>query len=146
MKVIRGTFRLSVVIALLVGAYCVISGYMVALDADRETWRIWNTLRCGERFLGQDMSSYASPVRSDVIDIGRAGCSTSTFWASYDEIRAAVARSGPPAEDLRFGEVFWFQSIIALFLVAAAFIAVNLAGVLFLGIRGLCRWMRTGYQ
>jgi hypothetical protein len=146
MKVIRGTFRLSVMIALLVGAYCVISGYVAALDADRETWRIWRTLRCGERFLGQDMTRYASPVRSDVIDIGRAGCSNSTFWASYDEIRAAVARSEPPPEDLRFSVVFWFQSINALFFAVAAFIAVNLAGVLFLGIRGLFRWLRTGYQ
>jgi hypothetical protein len=42
MKVIRGTFRLSVVIALLVAVYGVISGYMAALDADRETWRIWS--------------------------------------------------------------------------------------------------------
>jgi hypothetical protein len=146
MKVIRGTFGFSVVIALLVGAYCVIWAYVAALDADRETWRIWGTLRCGERFLGHDMTRYASPVRSDVIDIGRAGCSNSTFWASYDEIRAAVARSEPPPEDLRFSEVLWFKSINALFFAVAAFIAVNLAGVLFLGIRGLFRWVRTGYQ
>jgi hypothetical protein len=146
MKVIRGTFRLSVVIALLIAVYCVISGYIAALDADRETWRIWGTLRCGERFLGQDMTSYASPVRSDVIDIGRAGCSNSTFWASYDEIRAAVAHSEPPAEDLRFGKVFWLNSINALIFAVAALIAVNLAGVLFLGTRGLFQWVRSGYR
>jgi hypothetical protein len=146
MKIIRGTLRLSVVIALLVAVYCGIAGYIAAVDADRETWRIWRTLRCGERFLGQDMSSYASPVRSDVIDIGRAGCSNSTFWASYDEIREAVARSEPPAEQLRFGTVLWFKLIEALIFAVAAVIAVNLAGVLFLGARGLFRWVRSGYR
>jgi hypothetical protein len=145
--VIRGTFRLSVVIALLVAVYCGISGYIAAVDADRETWRIWGTLRCGERFLGQDMSSYTSPVRPDVIDIGRAGCSNSTFWASYDEIRKAVARdAGPPAEELIFGRVIWLKLIEALIYAVTALVAVNLAGVLFLGARGLFRWVRTGYR
>ena len=62
MSVLRGTFRLSVVVALLVAAYYGITAHVAAHDADREEWKFWNTLRCGERFLGQDMSSYASPV------------------------------------------------------------------------------------
>jgi hypothetical protein len=90
-SIVRGTFRLSIVIALLVAAYVGISGYIEAVSSDAEDMRIWTTLRCGERFLGQDMSSYTSPVRSDVIDIGKAGCSSSTFWATRDEIRKAVA-------------------------------------------------------
>jgi hypothetical protein len=75
MNIIRGTFRLSVVIALLVAGYFGITGYMAALEREQANWKLWNTLRCGERFLGQDMSRYRSPVRPEVFDIGSAGCS-----------------------------------------------------------------------
>ena len=40
MKIIRGTFRLSIVIALLAAIYCVISGYVAGSPQ-------------GDRFLGQ---------------------------------------------------------------------------------------------
>jgi hypothetical protein len=36
MKIVRGTFRLSIVIALLVAAYYGITGYMAAMRADDE--------------------------------------------------------------------------------------------------------------
>jgi hypothetical protein len=143
-SIVRGTFRLSIVIALLVAAYVGISGYIEAVSSDAEDMRIWTTLRCGERFLGQDMSSYTSPVRSDVIDIGKAGCSSSTFWATRDEIRKAVAQTDPPVSG--YSRVFWFKLGEALFAAAYAFVAVNLAGLLFLGVRGLFRWVRAGYR
>jgi hypothetical protein len=58
MNIAEGTFRLSIVIAVLVAAYYGISDYMAAVNSNAEDMRIWTTLRCGERFLGQDMSSY----------------------------------------------------------------------------------------
>jgi hypothetical protein len=58
-NIARGTFRLSIVIALVVAAYYGISGYKAAMDDEYEKQKLWTTLRCGERFLGQDMSSYA---------------------------------------------------------------------------------------
>jgi hypothetical protein len=147
MNIARGTFRLSIVIALLVAAYYGISGYMAAMNAEYEKQKFWTTLRCGERFLGQDMSSYSSPSRPEVIDIGRAGCSNSTFWATFDEIREALARPEPPPELWRgFGEVFRFKLYEALFLALAAFVAVNLAGFRFLGARSVFRWILTGYR
>jgi hypothetical protein len=144
MKIFRGTLRLSVVIALTIAIYYAFTGYKAATDADQESWRIWRTLRCGERFLDRDMSSYTSPYRPEVIDIGRAGCSNSSFWATFDEIRDAAARSEP--EGLRFGEVFQFNLLVGLFNALAAFLAVNLLGFLFLGARSLFRWVRAGYQ
>jgi hypothetical protein len=144
-RVIRGTFRLSLVIALVVAAYYGISGYLAAIDAEQANRKLWSTLQCGERFLGQDMSRFASPSRPEVIDIGKAGCSNSSFFATFDEIREAVTRSDPPAEWRGFGEVFSFKLYEALFAACGAFLVVNLAGVLFLGARGLVRWVRTGY-
>jgi hypothetical protein len=144
-KVISGTFRLSVVIAVVVAAYYCISGYLAALEAEQANRKLWSTLQCGERFLGQDMSKFASPARPEVIDIGKAGCSNSNFFATFDEIREAVARRDPPAEWRGFGEVFPFKLYEALFAALGTFLVVNLAGVLFLGARGLVRWVRAGY-
>ena len=88
----------------MVAAYYGISGYVAGMDAERENWRIWTTLRCGARFLGQDMSSYTN--EAGLIDIGRAGCSDGRFLAKFDEIREAAARPTPPEEWRGFGEVF----------------------------------------
>jgi hypothetical protein len=60
MSVLHGTFRLSIVLALLAAAYYGITAYVTAVDANQYEWKLWTTLRCGERFLGQDMSSYTN--------------------------------------------------------------------------------------
>src|SRR5262245_7640380 len=103
MNILRGTFRLYIVIALLVAAYYGLTGYMVARKSDQENRQLWTTLRCGERFLDRDMSAYRSPVRPEVFDIGKAGCSTSTSWATFQEIREAAAQSEPPEYWRGFG-------------------------------------------
>jgi hypothetical protein len=100
MNVLRGTFRLSIVVALVVAACYGISAHIAAHDAAWEDRKHWSTLRCGERFLGQDMSKYTSPYRPEVIDIGKAGCSNSSYWATFDEIRMALASADPRAIDI----------------------------------------------
>jgi hypothetical protein len=146
MKIIRGTFRLSIVIALLVAGYYAITGYMAALEREQANWKLWNALRCGERFLGQDMRKYVSPVRPEVFDIGSAGCSNERFWATFEEIREAVAQSEPPAIGRGFGEVLQFKLTDALGYAFGAFLLVNLAGFVLLGARSLFRWVRAGYR
>ena len=144
MNVLRGTFRISIVVALVVAAYYGITAHVAAHGAASEEWKLWYTLRCGERFLGRDMSNYTSPVRSDVIDIGKAGCSNSTFWATFDEIRTALASTDP--SDDQYSQVFWPKLYNAVFYAFAAFIVVNLVGLLFLGARGVVRWISAGYR
>jgi hypothetical protein len=144
MNIGRGTFRLSIVIALLVAGYYAITGYMAALDAEQENRKLWNTLRCGERFLGQDMSAYTNAA--GLIDIGRAGCSDDRFLASFEEIRRAVARPDPPDDWRGFREVFRYNLYGMPFAALYAFVLVNLAGFVLWGARGLFRWVRAGYR
>jgi hypothetical protein len=144
MKVLRGTFRLSVVIAILVAVYYGIEAHVAAQNSSYEDWKMWNTLRCGERFLGQDMSSYTSPVRSEVIDIGKAGCSSSTFWATRDEIRMALAQTDP--SDSRYAEVFWPKFYFAMLNALALLVFVNLLGLVFLATRATFRWVWAGFR
>jgi len=137
---VGGTFRLSVVVALLVAAYYGITGYMTAIKSEQENQRMWMTLRCGERFLDRDMSRYAiDPSRPEVIDIGKAGCSDGRFLATFEEIRGALASPEPPEWWRGFGHVFRSELEWALFAAFGAFMAVNLAGFLF-------RWVLAGYR
>ena len=88
MRVARGTFRLSIAAAVVVAVCYAISAHLSAMDAAWENSKLWSTLRCGERFLDRDMSEFKNAA--GLIDIGKAGCSNSTFWATFDEIREAV--------------------------------------------------------
>jgi hypothetical protein len=89
-----------------------------------------------------------SPIREIGRDAAKPPTRKSTdssFLATFDEIREAVARRDPPAEFGSFREDFSAKLYEALFAALGAFLAVNLGGLLFLGARGLVRWVRTGY-
>ena len=142
MNVLRGTFRLSIVVALVVAAYYGISAHVAAQNDAWEDWKIWNTLRCGERFLGRDMSAYTN--EAGLIDIGKAGCSNDRFLATFDEIRTALASAEPSGD--RYSQVFWPKLYDALGYALVAFVAANLLGLLFLGTRSVLRWISAGYR
>jgi hypothetical protein len=142
MKVLRGTFRLSIVIAILVAAYYGIAAHLAAENAGYEDWKLWKTLRCGERFLDKDMSSYTND--GVVFDIGRAGCSDTRFLATFNEIRMAIAQTDP--SDSRYAEVFWPKFYIGMSNALAFLVFVNLLGLVFLGARGTFRWVRAGFR
>ena len=142
MSVLRGTFRLSLVVALLVAAYFGITAHVAAHDAASEEWKLWFTLRCGERFLGQDMRDYTNAA--GLIDIGKAGCSNDRFLATFDEIRTALASADPSGD--RYSQVFWPKLYGALFNALGAFVVVNLLGLLFLGTQIVARWISAGYR
>jgi hypothetical protein len=78
-----------------------------------------------------------------VIDIGKAGCSNSSFWATFDEIREALASDHPRD---RYSQVFWPKLYDALAYALVAFVVVNLGGLLFLGTRSVFRWISAGYR
>ena len=142
MSVLRGTFRLSVVVALLVAAYYGITAHVAANDADRRTREIWSTLRCGKRFLDRDMSAYTNQY--GLIDIGRAGCSHDSFFATFDEIRTALTSTEPSGA--RYSQVFWPKLYDAPLIALGAFLVVNFWGMLFLGTRSVFRWISAGYR
>jgi NADH:ubiquinone oxidoreductase subunit 3 (subunit A) len=143
MKIIRGTFRLSILIALLVAAFYGIMGYMAGVVAEQANRKAWTTLRCGERFLDQDMSRFKN--KDGLIDIGSAGCSDQPFLATFEEIREAVASPAPPSLP-GLGGVYRDFMYAALFTAVAAFVLVNSVGFVLLGARGVFRWVRAGYR
>ena len=67
MSVLRGTFRLSLVVALLVAAYFGIMAHVTAQDDYSKERKLWFTLRCGEPFwVMSSRSCVSEPLRSAV--------------------------------------------------------------------------------
>jgi hypothetical protein len=105
MNIVRGTLRISIVVAVLVAIICSV---VSLFDANKERLRLYNdwreetqllkVLRCGGQFLGKDMTAYTNEF--GLIDIGHAGCSDGRFLATFDEIRNAVNEPAPPMPDL----------------------------------------------
>jgi hypothetical protein len=140
-SILRGTFRLSVVVALVALLSFAVYAHFTGLDAVQQDWEIWQTLRCGQTFLNKDMSEYTNQY--GLIDIGTAGCSQSRFLATFDEIRNALASDHPRD---RYSQVFWPKLYDALAYALVAFVVVNLLGLLFLAARGALRWVWAGYR
>ena len=68
MSVLRGSFRLSVVIALVALLCSAVYAHFTALDAEQQAAESWRTLRCGQMFLNRDMGDYTNQY--GLIDIG----------------------------------------------------------------------------
>jgi hypothetical protein len=144
MSVLRGTFRLSVVVALVLMAYLGFKAHIAARDAASKDFEFWRTMQCAQRFLDQDMSRYANPTRPEMFDIGKAGCSYRTFWATFDEIRSEIGSADP--RDDTYSRRLWPELEFAFYSALLALAAVNLLGLLFLAARGALRWVWAGYR
>ena len=142
MNIARGTFRLSIIVAVTVTLYFGIAAHVEAFKAESESRRIWTTLQCGKPFLDRDMSRYTNEYGN--IDIGRAGCSSSSFFATFDEIRMALSSVDPPDAD-EYWRLFRIKGTDALIYGVFAFLLVNVGAFLFLGARKIFRWIAAGY-
>ena len=142
MNVLRGTFRLSVVIlggVALAGAYL---AHLNAFESEKAARHLWSTLRCGAKFLDQDMAKYTNEVGN--IEIGRAGCGESPFLARKEEIRDALLQEDPSNGEYK--QTFWFDLKIWTLYAIGTFLLVNFLGFAFLALRAVLRWIASGYQ
>jgi len=151
MKIARGMLRVSLVIAIFVAVTGAVASHLdVVKEQDRLTksWdedtRIWKGLRCGGQFLGKDMKEYTNEF--GLIDIGRAGCSSGKFLATFDEIRDAAKRPAPPKPEDDYLAIYMPHMGVWLVLALIAFCAVNLLGLLFIGVRSTASWIKAGFR
>jgi hypothetical protein len=142
MRVTRGTFRASILIAFATFVSGVFFAVASGNRAANNDWQLWNTLRCGKRFLDQDMSKFTNDFGN--IDIGKAGCSDRSFLANFDEIRDAIAR--PDSSGESFKTAFWLEFWKWMQISGAVFICINLIGFLALAILRASKWVFSGYR
>jgi hypothetical protein len=141
-KIIRGSFRLSLVAAVGVLVFVAIGAVISAKKAADSAHENWTTLRCGKAFIGRDMTSYTNQYGN--IDIGRAGCSYKQFLARFEEINEALAQPDPSSDE--YSSVLRLELVGAAFYAVAAFVLLNIFGLLFLAGRGTFRWITAGFK
>jgi hypothetical protein len=141
MNILRGSFRLSLVITAAVFLYGVWTAFLKADEAARTTYELWTTLRCGERLLKQDLSAHMNEYGN--FDLGKLGCAHRTFWANKTEIETALNQTDP-SRARRSEELNWQLQLVG-GSTLATFVGVNLLGVLALGLLQVARWVRNGF-
>lgn len=149
MKIVRGFVRLAIVLfgVTLIGLpiHDLISANNRADEEYEKDHRIWTTLRCGQEFIGKDMSAYTNQY--GIIDIGKAGCSNKQFLATFDEIKKALAQDGPSRQQI-FAHYYYFpaSAMTAAITAVFVFILTLLVGLGVAGIRASAVWIRDGFK
>src|SRR5262245_29536545 len=93
MRIMRGTFRLSLVLSVIAAVWAVIDAHSAALTRSNESFRLWETLRCGKKVLGTD----TTPITNEYgnMDLSKVGCSYRPFFARAHEIETALQENNP---------------------------------------------------
>lgn len=149
MNILRGTFRLSLVAAMITFSGAAIYDYFDKSNAAQkqyaEDYRMWTTLRCGRAFIGKDMREYTNQYGN--IDIGKAGCANKQFFATFEEIKNAMAEESPSQREIfqRYYD-FKLSALSTGVLTAFVFVLINLLGLVVLATRYATDWIRQGFQ
>ena len=140
----KGTFRLSIVAAVVAASYTAYNGWQANLQAYNDTLQMVLTFECGGR---QSDDTLRAALNGTRIDLSKVGCSNQPFfWASYNEI--VQAREGRLRREKLSIPMFRMdiEGAAATANAAIWFVLVNLLGVLFLCGRTVVRWVHRGVQ
>ena len=141
MNVLRGTFRLSLLLTAVAGGYVIWTSLQQVSESGSREREMWRVLRCSEKFLGRDMSRFTNPY--GLIDVGKAGCASTQFLATFDEIKDASMQPEPSTFD---SKAFWRAFLNYIPIALIVFLSVNALGLLFLAVRGVGRWVFAGFR
>ena len=143
MNVIRGTFRLSILVGLASLGVLWWQTQNEAHKAAGGSYELWSTVRCAGYLLESD----TKPMENDFgnIDLSKhTSCSTRPFWTNRQEIADALKSESPYqaryAEEMKWRRHQIWQGALAMFLLT------NLLGLAFLGLRAAYRWVWSGYR
>jgi hypothetical protein len=143
--VVKGTFRLSVVAAVVAAGYTAYEGWQANKQAYNDTVQMVLTYECGGRQSDDTLRAALNGLR---IDLSKVGCSNQPFfWASYNEI--VEAREGKLRQKkLSDFPMFRMSMDGAAATVNAAiwFVLVNVLGMVFVYGRTVVRWVRRGLE
>jgi len=101
------------------------------------------TLECGARLSEETLKPAVNQY--GLIDLGKVGCASKPFLASFEELRQA--REGMFKREwqgMEFDLIVAAQYALAYALLAL--IAVNLSGLALVAVRALVGWIAAGYK
>ena len=125
----RGTFRLSVAIAVLAAAYGFYEQLAEYAEARNQSLQMVFTLKCGSRRSEETLKSAVNEY--GLIDLGKVGCANKPFLAKSDELLRArngvMRREWMEEQELRVQ----YAPQYSLGLAVLALLIVNLLGLAF---------------
>jgi len=140
----KGTFRLSIVAAVVAASYTAYNGWQANLQAYNDTLQMVLTFECGGR---QSDDTLRAALNGTRIDLSKVGCSNQPFfWASYKEI--VQAREGRLRREKLSIPMFRMdiEGAAAMANAAIWFVLLNMLGVVFVCGRTVVRWVHRGLQ
>lgn len=140
MNIIRGMFRLSIVVALAAAAFSMLQTYNHFVRDQAVHTAMVLTLKCGAR-LDRSLLLDAQNEFGN-IDLGKLGCSDKQFFASVQEIDDAW---NGKLDD--YGRTVYRPLNLedAAMLATIAFVLTNLLGLFALLCQGILRWLVRGF-
>ena len=139
----RGTFRLSVVVAALVGTYCVYEEWTAFAKAFHRDLNMMFTLECGAKRSEEDLRTAVNAY--GLFDLSKVVCADKQFLASSEELQKA--RNGAMRREVmekKFDVKHAAEDAIAL--AVLALLVVNLFGLAFVALRTVFGWIASGYR
>jgi hypothetical protein len=141
--IMRGTFRLSVAVAVLAAVYGCYEQWAAFTEAEKSSWTRMMTLECGAKLSEETLKPAANQY--GLIDLGKVGCADRQFWASSDELlqaRKGVMRS----EWMKMEFSVRHAVVYSLAYAVLSFLVVNLLGLALIALRSVFGWIATGYK
>jgi hypothetical protein len=142
-KIISGTFRLSIVVTSLAFSYDVWRLWQEDVKGAADAYRMEQTYKCGA--LNSDERLKEAVNHAGLVNLFKVGCADKQFLASFEELR-----------DVREGKLDLFKhtsqftweavSYSTLGAAVVAFVLVNVAGFLIYGARSVLLWVLSGYM
>jgi hypothetical protein len=143
--ILKGTFRLSIVAAVVTAAYTAYGGWQANVHAYNDTLQMVLTYECGG---SQSDDTLRAALNGTRIDLSKVGCSNQPFFlVSYNEI--VKAREGRLRREKLFNIPMFrmnMEGAEAMTNAAIWFVLVNVLGVVFLSGRTVVRWVHRGLQ
>jgi hypothetical protein len=142
-NIMRGTFRLSVAVAVLAAVYGFYEQWATFAEAKNSSWNIVTTVECGARLSEETLKPTVNQF--GLFDLGKVGCASKQFWASSDEL--LQARNG--VMEREWADTRFNVRNAAEYSLAHAvpyLIIVNLLGFAFVALRVVFGWIASGFR
>jgi hypothetical protein len=141
-KIIAGTFRLSLVLMVIAFTYDVWRLWQEDVKGAADAYRMEQTYKCGALYSDDRLKEAIN--HAGLVNLFKVGCADKQFLASFEELRDV--REGK-FELFKYVSRFTWDAVYYSSLVGAlvAFVAVNIAGFLIYGARSVLLWILSGY-
>lgn len=141
--ILRGTFRLSIVVALLIGGYTAVQDWRASVTEYQDEQKILRTLECGARAPPERLQRALN--ENGLIDLSKVGCSfDEKFFASFEEL--AKARDGTIRHQTWSSEGPSLNYAKVIVSAIIAFVVVNLLGLVSVAALWVFRWVAAGFR